>query len=152
MQVTPVLRSEREQLFKLVVDYWREYSLHLSFANDAAARARCFDDEFWAEKTFRYLWWARLNAMTIGFAKTELVEDPMWETQGDISEFYVAPSFRRRGHGTAFFRWLLRWFAERGVASVRLFVRVDNPVALAFWQNEGFETVQMWHKMRKALP
>ena len=121
-------------------------------ADDPRVRDRRFREEFWNERESRFLWWAKLNETAIGFAKTELVEDLVWETQGEIGDFYIAPPFRRRGHGKAFARLLLNWFAHKGVKYVRLYVRSDNPGALAFWENEEFETVQIWHQMRRMVP
>jgi ribosomal protein S18 acetylase RimI-like enzyme len=65
--------------------------------------------------------------------KLNWLEDLVWETQGEIGDFYIAPPFRRRGHGKAFARLLFNWFAQKGVKYVRLYVRSDNPGALAFW-------------------
>src|SRR5215467_16234565 len=143
LKAAPVLRSERRQLLEMAEDYWRGRAAPDLAINDSPARDRRFDDELWDEKEFRFLWWAKLDETAIGFAKTELLEDPVWETQGDIGDFYIAPPFRRQGHGQAFARSLLEWFAGRGVRSVLLYVRLDNSAALAFWKNEGFETVQV---------
>lgn len=151
MRVTPVLRDEYEPLFRMVRDYWAEHYAACGFMREPGGGARRFHDEFWREADSRYLWWARLDGPPIGFAKSELIEDAIWDTQGDIGDFYIAPPFRLRGYGTAFVRWLLDWFIERGVKSVRLFVRLDNPGASAFWKREGFETVQVWHQMRRAV-
>ena len=149
LTMAPVLRSEREQLLKMAEDYWRGGLAGGLAINDSRAGEKRFGEEFWDEKQFRFLWWAKLNETAIGFAKTELIGDPVWETQGDIGDFYITPTFRRQGHGKAFARLLFDWFALRGVRSVRLYVRLDNPDALAFWKNERFETVQVWHQMRR---
>jgi len=151
LEVVPVLRNEREQLFKMVEDYWRTRLTHKPSADDPRVRDRRFGEEFWNERESRFLWWAKLNETAIGFAKTELVEDLVWETQGEIGDFYIAPPFRRGGHGKAFARLLFNWFAQKGVKYVRLYVRSDNPGALAFWENEEFETVQIWHQMRRMV-
>jgi|SRR5579864_199005 len=151
LKLVPVLRSEREQLFKMVEDYWRGRSTRHPIASDPHCHDQRFDEEFWNENESRFLWWAKVNETAIGFAKTELIEDPVWETQGDIADFYIAPPFRRRRHGKAFARLLFDWFAQRGVKCVRLFVRSDNPGALALWETEGFETVQIWHQMRRMV-
>jgi len=151
LRVTPVLRDEYDPLFRMVQDYWAEHHAERGFVREPGAGPRRFHDEFWREADSRYLWWARLDGPPIGFAKTELIEDPVWETQGDIGDFYIAPPFRLHGHGAGFARWLRDWFTGRGVKSVRLFVRLDNPGALAFWKREGFETVQVWHQMRHAV-
>ena len=150
-EVVPVLPNEREQLFKMIEDYWRTRRTHKPSADDPRVRDRRFGEEFWNERESRFLWWAKLNETAIGFAKTELVEDLVWETQGEIGDFYIAPPFRRGGHGKAFARLLLNWFAHKGVKYVRLYVRSDNPGALAFWENEEFETVQIWHQMRRMV-
>lgn len=151
LTVAPVRRSEREQLLKMAEDYWRGRAVPSLAINDSRARGKRFDEELWDEKTFRFLWWAKLDQTAIGFAKTELIEDPVGGTQGDIGDFYIAPPLRRQGHGKTFARLLFDWFAGRGVRTVRLYVRLDNPGALAFWKDEGFETVQVWHQMRRTV-
>ena len=151
LKVTPVLRTEREQLLKMVDDYWRTFVAGHRLADDSLARDKRFEEEFWAQRDSRFLWWATVDENRVGFAKTDLLEDVMWGTQGDIGDFYIAPSFRRQGHGAAFARLLLDWFSQRSVKSVRLYVRLDNPGALAFWEKEGFETVQVWHQMRRMV-
>jgi ribosomal protein S18 acetylase RimI-like enzyme len=134
----------------MVDDFWREIRpTGDHFADNPGARSKYFDDEFWNEQDGRFLWWAKIDEIIVGFAKTELVADPVWETLGYIEDFYIAPSFRRRGHGRAFAAAIYEWFRQRGIKYVRLHVRVDNPRALAFWEREGFQTVRF--QMRKML-
>jgi ribosomal protein S18 acetylase RimI-like enzyme len=151
LRAAPVLRSEREQLLEMAEDYWRGRAVPHLPVRDSRSLDKRFDEELWDEKKLRFLWWAKLNDTAIGFAKTELIEDPVWDTQGEIGDFYIASPFRRRGHGKAFARLLLDWFNGRGVRSIRLYVRLDNPGALAFWKTAGFETVQTWHQMRRTV-
>ena len=142
LSLTPTLRGERSQLFEMADQYCREIRPRGDhFANDPLARSKYFDDEFWSEDADRYLWWANLDGTIIRFAKTELVEDPVWERLGYIGDFYIAPPFRRQGRGRAFAAMLYDWFAQKGIKYMRVHVRVDNPRALAFWEQEGFETV-----------
>ena len=151
LTLTPIRRNERAQLFAMADAYWREIRpTGDHFADDPAARSRYFDDEFWNEREGQFLWWAKLDDTTIGFAQTALVPDPVWGRLGYVSDFYIAPSFRRLGHGKAFAGAIYKWFAEREIKYVRLYVRVDNPRAVAFWEREGFETVR--YQMRKMLP
>ncbi len=151
LRMTPVHRSERDQLYAMVDEYWQQIRPQGShFANDPAARAKYFDAEFWDEHESRFLWWAKLDETVVGFAKTELMPDPVWERLGSIGDFYIAAEYRGRGHGRAFARLLYDWFAQRGITYMRLYVRADNPGALAFWEKEGFETVR--YQMRKMLP
>jgi ribosomal protein S18 acetylase RimI-like enzyme len=148
--MAPVPQNERDRLFKMADEYWRQIRpTGDHFANDPAARSKYFDDEFWNQSTDRFLWWAKLDETIIGFAKTELLEDPVWERLGCIGDFYIAPLFRRQGYGRGFARLIFDWFAHRGIRYVRLYVRVDNPAAAAFWEKQGFETVR--HQMRKML-
>ncbi len=152
LTLAAVRRDEREQLFKMIEDYWREGPARHLFTRDISVRDKRFADEFWDETGSRFLWWAKLDETAIGFAKTELVEDPVCDTQGDIGDFYIVRPLRRQGHGKAFVRLLFDWFGKRGVKRIRLFVRLDNPGALTFWTNEGFETVQTWHQLRRTIP
>lgn len=150
LTMSPVLPEERSRLFEMVDEYWRQIRpTGDHFANDPAARSKYFDDEFWNERADRFLWWAKLDEAVIGFAKTELMPDPVWERLGYIGDFYIAPPFRRQRHGRVFAAMIYDWFAQRGVKYMRLYVRVDNPRALAFWEKEGFETVR--YQMRKML-
>jgi len=150
LNLKPILRDDRSQLFEMADQYWREIRPKGDhFANDPLARSKYFDDEFWIEDADRYLWWAKLDETVIGFAKTELVGDPVWSRLGYVGDFYIAPPFRRKGHGRAFAAMLYDWFAQKGIKYVRLYVRVDNPRALAFWEREGFGTVR--YQMRKML-
>jgi ribosomal protein S18 acetylase RimI-like enzyme len=150
LTMSPVSRDERRQLFQMVDQYLRQIRpTGDHFANDPHARSKYFDDEFWNEIADRFLWWAKLDDVVIGFAKVELVADPVWEKLGYIDDFYIAPPFRRQGHGRAFAAMIYDWFAQKGIKYMRLYVRVDNPKALVFWEKEGFETVR--YQMRKML-
>ena len=151
LRMAPVLRGERRQLFAMADEYWRQIRpTGDHFVNDPAAREKYFDAVFWDEHESRFLWWAKLDETVIGFAKTELLPDPVWERLGYIGDFYIAAEYRGRGHGREFARLLYDWFAQQGIKSVRLYVRTDNPGALAFWEKEGFETAR--YQMRKMLP
>jgi GNAT superfamily N-acetyltransferase len=115
----PVLRGERGQLFKMVDEYLRQIRpTGDHFANDPPARSKYFDDEFWNEIEDRFLWWAKLDDVVIGFAKTELVADPVWEKLGYIDDFCITPPFRRQGHGRAFAAMIYDWFAQKGINSM----------------------------------
>jgi hypothetical protein len=98
-------------IVEMAEDYWRGGLGHGLAINDSRASDKRFDEELWDEKRFRFLWWGKLDETTIGCAKTELIDDPVSETQGDIGDFYIAPPFRRKGHGKAFARLLFEWFA-----------------------------------------
>ena len=151
LSMEPVLRTERRELLRMVEDYWTRFPSE-RHGVDHLARAKRFDEQFWDETEYRFLWWAKLDGAAIGFAKTELIEDPAWGTQSEISEVYITPAFRQQGHGRAFVALILEWFIQRGIHSVRLYVREDNPGAMVFWEKLGFATVQRWSQMHKVLP
>jgi ribosomal protein S18 acetylase RimI-like enzyme len=58
--------------------------------------------------------------------------------RGYLQHLAVSPSHRRRGIGAALARRCLAALAEQGIFKCHLFVRVDNPEALAFWRRVGW--------------
>ena len=56
-EVVPVLRNEREQLFKMIEDYWPTRRTHKLSADGPCVRDKRFDEEFWNEGESRFLWW-----------------------------------------------------------------------------------------------
>src|SRR5205807_2239408 len=67
LRMAPVLRSERDQLYAMVDEYWQQIRPQGShFANDPAGRAKYFDAEFWDEHESRFLWWAKLDETVVG--------------------------------------------------------------------------------------
>jgi ribosomal protein S18 acetylase RimI-like enzyme len=64
---------------------------------------------------------------------------------GFISEVYVDPAQRRHRIGQRLVDAAFAWFTRAEVGSVELQVVIDNQVARAFWEKQGFtaELVQM---------
>ncbi len=58
-------------------------------------------------------------------------------TYGFVSDLYVSQEWRRGGIGRALFDELKRWFLERGVLAIELYVSNSNPEATAFWKEIG---------------
>ena len=46
----------------------------------------------------------------------------------------MALLFRRQGHGRAFAALIYDLFTQKGIKYLRLYVRVDNPRAIEFWE------------------
>jgi len=66
----------------------------------------------------------------------------------ELTDFYIEPEWRRRGHGTDFAQALLAWLERQGNYRVDLNVRVSLlPVAAPFWNHLGFEVVM--HRFRR---
>jgi GNAT superfamily N-acetyltransferase len=61
-------------------------------------------------------------------------KDPEWFY---VRQFFVIPSHRRRGIGTAAIHWLFK-NAWQGGIRVRLDVLAWNPAGIAFWKSLGF--------------
>ena len=62
---------------------------------------------------------------------------------GDLTELYVRPKARRRGIGRALVRAVVVALRERGVVSVTGGVGPDNAAARSFYENAGFQTVEL---------
>ena len=109
---------------------------------------RCFvDGEAYERETFRYL----LNnshtiARQIRSADGEMsafaigVVEP--DGTGHVTTIGVAPEFRRRGLARLMMHEVERSFAERGVRTIRLEVRVGNEAAQLLYEQLGYIAVQ----------
>jgi ribosomal protein S18 acetylase RimI-like enzyme len=62
-------------------------------------------------------------------------------TVGVVEEFYIGPSYRRRGIGRLAAQAVLRELHEGGATRVDLEVYRGNAAAAAFWEGLGFERV-----------
>ena len=62
---------------------------------------------------------------------------------GDLTELYVRPNARRRGIGRALVRAVVVALRERGVVSVTGGVGPENAAARSFYENAGFQTVEL---------
>jgi GNAT superfamily N-acetyltransferase len=56
---------------------------------------------------------------------------------GLISDVFVRDNWRQRGVGRALFVEMRRWFVERKVQTMQLYVAAANPDAQAFWESVG---------------
>ena len=62
---------------------------------------------------------------------------------GDLTELYVRPKARRRGIARALARAVVVALGERGVLSVTGGVGPENAAARSFYENAGFQTVEL---------
>ncbi len=62
---------------------------------------------------------------------------------GDLTELYVRPEARRRGIARALVRAVVVALRERGVVSVTGGVGPENTAARSFYENAGFQTVEL---------
>lgn len=86
---------------------------------------------------------ANSTGLPVGFLLLEIhARSPLASggAYGLISDIYVSPEWRRQGVGRALVADAVRWFTERKVGSIQLYVAVANPEALTFWQSVGMST------------
>jgi ribosomal protein S18 acetylase RimI-like enzyme len=106
----------------------------------------CFDKDAWplldllAVLTFPHV--IRLKAMEdermVGFVAGDPRHDKGW---GWIATIGVDPRYQRRGIGRALLR---ACELQLKVASMKLTVRMSNQAALALYEKEGYQTVDVW--------
>jgi GNAT superfamily N-acetyltransferase len=133
-----IAAAERDELAAMAQRYWEGLMPHAPVVRDPELRQLYFEDRFRFDDPHRPLWWAVTGGAKIGFANLVLGESP-GERHAEVSDFYVEPAWRRRGHGRAFLHAILAWLQAHGITRVDLNVRRDNPGAMAFWQRAGFE-------------
>jgi len=63
---------------------------------------------------------------------------PEWQRAGYITQFFVAPEYRRQSLGQTMLEFIIQWLASRGVTEVLLNVSPDNRGGEQFWKNQGF--------------
>lgn len=56
---------------------------------------------------------------------------------GLLSDIFVWEVWRKQGVGKALFTEIRRWFKDRKVGTMQLYVATANPEAFAFWQSVG---------------
>jgi [ribosomal protein S18]-alanine N-acetyltransferase len=61
------------------------------------------------------------------------------EQRGHLTLLAVRPTERKRGLGAVLLAWLERSAAAAGIERVQLEARADNPVAIAFYRDQGYE-------------
>jgi len=77
------------------------------------------------------------DADIVGFGSATKARDERLGTSGEVTSIYLIDRIRRRGLGRALFASLLRTLAERGHASVGLWVLVNNAPTRRFYEALG---------------
>jgi aminoglycoside 6'-N-acetyltransferase I len=116
--------------------YWRELGVDPNPVWASRYLAR-IDAEQGAD---RFTFWASTGGERCGFAMVRL--QPDWlipeRTVGYIAEFYVAPTFRRRGVGRVLAERMITFARNRGAEDIELDVLPTNRRGMQFWQAVGF--------------
>jgi GNAT superfamily N-acetyltransferase len=82
------------------------------------------------------------------FAGPERTRDP--EYSGEVYAIYVLPSAQGKGHGRALIRECARELAERGMASLLIWVLRENAIGRGFYERMGGRPVR--EKLLEELP
>jgi GNAT superfamily N-acetyltransferase len=138
LTIRPIVENERDQLREMVDIYLLELMPHAAVVQDMQRRADYFQSQFQFGIADKALWWAIVGTNKVGFARVDLASDHdgPW---AEIRHFYIGQSWRRQGYGRAFVKCLVEWLRQQEVVRIDLHVRKDNPRALAFWNDVGFE-------------
>jgi ribosomal protein S18 acetylase RimI-like enzyme len=131
------IRSEdRDEFLAAVVPYLEE--LQPGWHPTPEWERSYFEDL--RSEAHRWLWWAVVDGERVGFANFAAVQDQRAPAThvGELAELTIFPEHRRRGHGRALARAMVRKLLEFGVASIEATVRADDAVAIDFWRGLGF--------------
>jgi [ribosomal protein S18]-alanine N-acetyltransferase len=67
------------------------------------------------------------------------------EQKAHLTLLAVQPAERKRGLGAVLLSWLEKSAAVAGIERLQLEARVDNPVAITFYRNQGYEQAGIVH-------
>jgi len=134
--------DERETLFAMAQRSWQEWMPQAPVVTDPIEGAKYFASHFQIGAPNTSVWWGHRGGKLIGFARLELREDWRSLPWAELTDFYIEPQWRRRGHGTGFAQALLAWLERQGNYRFDLNVRVSLlPVVAPFWDHLRFEVV-----------
>lgn len=136
-----IRQSDIEEFRKVVEAYWEEVMPHSDVLQSVPKRDAYFQSRFLPSGGARQPCWAMADEQRVGFVAYSLNGSSL---SVSIDDFYILPKFRRRGYGTATVQALYQRFDQHGVERIQLDVRRDTPLALAFWESQGFR-IALYH-------
>ena len=139
--IEPVVFLDYDAFF----DILREYMVEMDRYDPTAAESP-FDVDLYIEAMLedmegRDFLWIVQDGKRAGMAIVRNLPDFPDDQRmvATISEFYVAPAFRRQGVGAAAVEAILEDHRQRGTYEVEAGILRDNFLARAFWARMGFE-------------
>jgi ribosomal protein S18 acetylase RimI-like enzyme len=151
-RIRPATEADLDQ----IVELWFELMEHHRRINDrfwqpapdAAEKMRSWLGEAVGSERRRLLV-AEVDGQVAGFIHGQMAGGPPPVTprrDGEITDLFVRPAYRRQGLAGGLVRALTDWFAEQGAERVTLAAAVDNPEAVGFWRALGFDAFlyRMW--------
>lgn len=115
--------------------YWCEIMPKSDVVTDPSKLENYFLARFADDINQRKLYWAIVNSERVGFVTLTIADNKQKAT---IDDFYILPSFRRRGFGTAVMQAIYQHLDTFQIEQIDLNVRRDTPQALKFWEAQGF--------------
>lgn len=144
MKLHQIARPELPQLRLMVEEYWQELMPKADVLTVERDRNAYFRDRFSSPPDTWSLFWAALpDGRKVGFVNVEIDKARKLAV---VQDFYIVPQARRSGNGSAAVAALMDLLDACRVERIDLNVRRDNPVALAFWEAQGFRVAL--HRMR----
>ena len=141
-----ITRDQELSFRKIVMEYW-QFVVPSSFLLTNPVQAE-------AEYQSRYRWnggnnnpyWIKFEGQPIGFFMMRVYQAG---TAAYIHDFYLVEEARGKKHGSALYHLLRDYLKNRGVNQIYLSVQADNPRALAFWENQGFQII--YHRLAQSI-
>ena len=123
-------QSDREALHRLYAGFFAELETPKYFGVTLESELAEVDKMLGDGLSFL----AEQGGQIVGFALARRLGG----TRGHLSDIYVLPAWRRRGHATRLARAVADALRERGATHITLSVHVDNEQARATYEGWGF--------------
>ncbi len=136
MIIVPVTKGEADLFRRMLVEYWRDLVPEAPWLQDPILAEAHYEDRYRWDGGNNNPYWAFVDGRRVGFLMVRIYED---NVTAYIHDFFIVAVARRQGLGTEMYRELLSLLRDRGIVRINLSVLADNPVALNFWSEQGFE-------------
>ena len=141
IKLIPIIDTEYNDLREMMYRYFLEINSYISHPTDVDIYFNLYWPAIFEDIEYRELLWISYRKKNVGFPVMRILPD--WpdpkQTIASIAEFYIEPTFRRSGIGTAAINLLLDDHRQRGTTLIEADILVNNQPATKFWQNLGFE-------------
>ncbi len=146
MIIAPVKSGETGLFRQMLVEYWRDLVPEAPWLQDPILAEAQFKDRYRWNGGSNNPFWALVDGRRVGFLMYRIYED---KVTAYIHDFFIVAVARREGYGAEMYRELLSLLQNRGIAQIKLSVLADNPAALNFWSEQGFEVA--YHRLTRCI-
>lgn len=130
ISIRPARKGDAARLSAIGLQAWAEATSAIGVTDALRTNARYAFQNF-TQSAWNAITLAELDGAIAGWAARENFDDT-------ISDFWVAPSFQRRGIGSRLLREIERQIIARGFASARLESHAQNDPAVSFFRKHGY--------------